>query len=137
MAISAKLKMDGSNELEDILSLTYNFNQSVDHEGKPAGPPMGGELSISVDVKDPKPFWTWAIDRTTRKKGTITFYKRNAGEKIYTIEFGEGFLTGFSLYDSSVTPGYKTLALNIDAGNLTIHDVEIKKEHKFSHQQYK
>ncbi|QLG46856.1 type VI secretion system tube protein TssD [Costertonia aggregata] len=89
MSFLAKLYVDGVEY--NVLHCTYNFEQPIDHTGKPSGKPIGGQITVTLESQGKYDLHHWMAAPEQAKDGTIIFYKRDAMAKLQEVVFKKAY----------------------------------------------
>jgi len=75
MALSGSLKLEGLGAEYNVLECEYEFNQSVDSNGKPCAYPRGGFITFTIlaPSEEDNLFHEWMMSKADVKGGTFTF----------------------------------------------------------------
>lgn len=124
MSFKAKLEIDHTTY--NLLDCTFDFEQQLDHNGRPCAAPRGGVIVLSVEFKKDTDLLHWMISPTQTKTGRIVFLKRDAMAALMTLEFTNAFCARLSGFYHAVSNEPLKLKLKISAETLTFGDVEHK-----------
>ncbi len=91
MFISAELKLKGSDNSIKVYQLDFEFLQSTDKFGRPAGDVLGGKINMLMQTIDDPEILMWALGRNLRKSGEIIV--QDVHEKKRTIKFEDALCT--------------------------------------------
>jgi hypothetical protein len=92
------LKVDGFADRE-VAEVTYSFNQSIDKENQPAGPPRGGKIKLKVKALNDGnvDLLNWMLSKSLAKKGLIVFMNSSDVEKkMKDVEFEGAYCVDFT-----------------------------------------
>ena len=89
MSFLAKLFVDGVEY--NVLHCSYNFEQPIDGTGKPAGKPLGGRISVTIESQGKFELFHWMKEPEQTKDGSIIFYKRNAMAQLQVVKFSKAY----------------------------------------------
>ena len=122
MSFLAKLYVDGQEY--NVLHCTYNFEQPMDHTGKPAGKPVGGQIMITIESQGKYDLFHWMASPDQTKDGSITFFKRDAMSRLQEVVFKKAYCVKLveNFDANSSTPMQKRIVLSaksIHIGDMT------------------
>jgi len=92
------LKIDGFADRE-VASVTYSFNQGIDKENQPAGPPRGGKIVIRVKAMNDGnvELLNWMTNESLAKKGSIVFMQSSdTAKKMKSVDFEGAYCVDFT-----------------------------------------
>ncbi|MBT9188750.1 type VI secretion system tube protein TssD [Zobellia russellii] len=89
MSFLAKLTVDG--QIYNVLHCIYNFEQPMDGTGKPAGKPLGGQISVTIESQGKYDLFHWMKEPEQTKDGSIVFFKRDALSKLQEVKFSKAY----------------------------------------------
>ena len=121
MSFLAKLIVDGQEY--NVLHCTYNFEQPMDHTGKPSGKPRGGQIMITLESQGKFDLFHWMAAPDQTKDGSIIFFKRDAMSRLQEVSFSKAYCVKLTEnFDAnSSTPMQKRIV--ISAKTITIGDM--------------
>ncbi|WP_299248549.1 type VI secretion system tube protein TssD [uncultured Aquimarina sp.] len=122
MSFQAKLEIDDA--IHNLLDCSFDFDQPLDHNGRPAAAPRGGIIVLTIEFEKKTDLIHWAISPTETKNGQITFMKRDAMASLMTLKFSNAYCARLSGYYNAISNDPFKLKLKISAEKLTIGDVE-------------
>jgi len=109
--IKATFKVDGQEN--EVVGLSYSFDQNIDNIGQPAGEVRGGIINVSLGSLGSEKRFGWMVASDMKKSGEIEFTDSN-GKTLKTLKFVDAYCVGY-------TEDYE--AFNGDkAGGLSIKD---------------
>jgi len=125
MSFLAKLIVDGTEY--NVLSCNYNFDQPMDHTGKPAGKPVGGQIMVTLESQGKYDLFHWMASPDQTKDGAIIFYKRDAMSQLQEVIFKKAYCVKLvENFDAvSTTPMQKRIVLSaqtIQVGDMTFEN---------------
>ncbi|WP_394749134.1 type VI secretion system tube protein TssD [Spongiimicrobium salis] len=125
MSFLAKLYVDGQEY--NVLSCTYNFEQPMDHTGKPSGKPLGGQIMITLESQGRYDLFHWMASPDQTKDGSIIFFKRDAMSRLQEVIFKKGFCVKLvENFDAvSAVPMQKRIVISaqtIQVGDMTFQN---------------
>ncbi len=125
MSFLAKLYVDGAEY--NVLSCTYNFEQPMDHTGKPAGKPVGGQIMVTLESQGRYDLFHWMAAPDQTKDGSIIFYKRDAMSRLQEVLFKKAYCVKLvENFDAvSTTPMQKRIVISaqtIQIGDMTFEN---------------
>lgn len=100
MSFRATLDIDGKTF--EILECSSEVVQKSDSRGRPTSGVNGGIITLFLAGTSDDTFANWIMDPTSRKDGTITFFRIDQESKFKEIKFEGAYLT--SLDESFITP---------------------------------
>ena len=124
MSFQAKLEID--NHSYNLLDCTFDFDQELDFNGRPAASPKGGIIIVSLEFDKKTDLLHWAVSPTETKSGQIVFMKHDAMSSLMTLKFTNAYCARLSGYYNSISTDPFKLKLKISTEVLTIGDVEHK-----------
>jgi hypothetical protein len=92
------LQVDGFKDRE-VAAVTYSFNQSIDKENQPAGPPRGGKITMKVKALNDGnvDLLNWMLSKSLAKKGKIVYMNSSDVEKkMKDVEFEGAYCVDFT-----------------------------------------
>ena len=107
------LKVDGFADRE-VAAVTYSFNQAIDKENQPAGPPRGGKITIRVKAMNDGnvDLLKWMTSKSLAKKGSIEFMNSSdVDKKMKSVEFDGAYCVDFVEQWQDVQAGDKDTSL--------------------------
>ncbi|QXP52973.1 type VI secretion system tube protein TssD [Cellulophaga sp. HaHa_2_1] len=121
MSFLAKLIVDGQEY--NVLHCAYNFEQPMDHTGKPSGKPRGGQIMITIESQGKSDLFHWMMEPEQTKDGAILFYKRDALSRLQEVTFTRAFCVSLEEEFDAIddVPMQKTIV--ISATTITIGDM--------------
>ncbi len=120
MSFQAKLEIDDTSY--NLLDCTFEFDQPLDHNGRPSAAPRGGIIVLSLEFEKKTDLLNWAISPTETKSGQIVFMKRDAMASLMTLKFSNAYCARLSGFYHAVSNEPFKLKLKISAEKLTIGD---------------
>ncbi len=124
MSFHAKLEIDDASYT--LLDCSFDFDQPLDHNGRPSASPRGGIIVLSLEFEKKTDLLTWAISPTETKSGQVVFMKRDSMASLMTLKFSNAYCARLSGYYHAVSNEPFKLKLKISAEVLTIGDAEYK-----------
>ncbi len=109
--IKATFKVDGQEN--EVVGLSYSFDQNIDNIGQPAGEVRGGIINVSLGSLGSEKRFGWMVASDMKKSGEIEFTDSN-GKTLKTLKFEDAYCVGYT-EDYEAFSGDK-------AGGLTIKD---------------
>jgi len=122
MSFQAKLEIDDT--VHTLLDCSFDFEQPLDHNGRPAAAPRGGIIVVTIEFVKKTDLLYWAISPTETKNGTITFMKQDAMASLMVLKFKNAYCARLSGHYHSVSNEPFKLKLKISAEVLAIGDAE-------------
>lgn len=122
MSFKATLEIDDA--IYNLLDCTFDFDQPLDHNGRPAAKPKGGIIIVSLEFEKKTDLLNWAISPTETKSGQIRFMKRDAMASLMTLQFTNAYCARLSGYYHANSNEPFKLKLKITAEKLTMGDAE-------------
>jgi hypothetical protein len=107
------LKIDGFADRE-VASVTYSFNQAIDKENQPAGPPRGGIIKVRVKAMNDGnvDLLKWMTSKSLAKKGSVLFMNSSdTDKKMKSVEFEGAYCIDFTEHWEDVQADQKDSAL--------------------------
>jgi len=107
------LKIDGFADRE-VAAVTYSFNQSIDKENQPAGPPRGGKIVLRVKAMNDGnvDLLKWMTSKSLAKKGSIVFMvSSDTDKKMKAVEFEGAYCVDYVEHWEDVQTDQKDKAL--------------------------
>jgi hypothetical protein len=104
------LKIDGFADRE-VAAVTYSFNQAIDKENQPAGPPRGGKIVIRVKAMNDGnvELLNWMTNESLAKKGSIVFMlSSDTQKKMKSVDFEGAYCVDFEEHWEDVQAGDDT-----------------------------
>jgi len=95
MSFKAELSIGGGTAIR-LLHCSYALTRDVDATGRPSSGNRGGSISFEIESTDDTSLWAWMADQFQTKDGTVTFYKRDANQKMKELKWEKGYLVQFS-----------------------------------------
>lgn len=93
--IPGKLKVGSYDEYE-VLAYTFSFERKTDIDLQPLGIPDGGYLTVAVKAKEENcELCDWALSRSLKQNGELTFTDPKTGKKERSIVFKGGICCGY------------------------------------------
>ncbi len=100
MSFKATLTIEGKSF--DILEYRCLLEQQFDPKGRPASGVKGGDIDMILAGTADNTFSNWIVDPTSRKDGSITFFRIDQNSKFKEIKFKGAYL--IRLTESCITP---------------------------------
>lgn len=94
MSFKATLKIENS-EFE-VLKCVSDIAQSIDTVGRVKAAVKGGDLRLVLRGTNDETLSSWALKKTTKYGGTITFMKMDGLSKFREIKFEDAYITWFA-----------------------------------------
>jgi hypothetical protein len=94
------LKVDGFVDRE-VAKVIYAFNQAIDKENQPAGPPRGGKITIRVKAMNDGncELLAWMANESLSKNGKIEYMNSSDTQKLMKdVEFEGAYCVDFLEY---------------------------------------
>lgn len=63
----------------------------MDGTGKPAGKPLGGQISVTIESQGKYDLFHWMKEPEQTKDGSIVFFKRDAMSKLQEVKFSKAY----------------------------------------------
>ena len=121
MALTANLKIEGSNNTYNILECNYEITQAIDQTGRPSDRPRGGLIEITVVSPDDSDmvFHEWMRDKYATKEGKVTLtVNKNNVDKPKTISFQDAYcIKLYECFDNN-NPVQMCTRITIAAGKI-------------------
>lgn len=124
MAIQAKLSIDGSPQVYNVLECAYDFRQSVDDTGKPVSRPQGGTITFVTPSTSDEDlfFYKWMLNKTEVQSGVFKFTVFSNDNKPYfkTVEFKNAYCIELKDYfnNSDSKLMYSTITISAQIINI-------------------
>jgi len=93
MSFTAAMQLDG--EAINVLDCQFSFTQDVDHNGKPAARPTGGQITVTLESDGGTELFDWMVSNTKTKSGSIVFYRRDALSKLKELKFADAYCINY------------------------------------------
>lgn len=90
MAAIIRIKWTCDGEEEEVVKLSYKFNQSIDAIGQPAGEVRGGIIDISLRTLASSMRYGWMISSDMKKSGSLDFEDKD-GKVLKKLEFEDAY----------------------------------------------
>jgi hypothetical protein len=132
-SFSALFKAAGSQECE-VVTCSYNFNQSTDDKGRPSSVVQGGTVNVTIiATAESKPLISWMLDPYKQDSGSITFKRADQDSMLKDIQFEEAYCVGYTeVFDGrgDSSDASMTLSLTISANKLTVNGAKLDNKWK-------
>lgn len=89
MSFKAELFLEGKKF--NILHCEYSLKQHIDHNGKPAARPRGGQIAVLIESMADTELFDWMVSHTQTKSGHITFLRRDTLAKMKELQFSDAY----------------------------------------------
>lgn len=121
MSFLAKLTIEG--EETNILECSYDFNQSIGHDGRPTELPRAGLIHLLLESTGNTDILAWMVLPHTFKDGEIVFYNRDSMSSNKTLTFHDAICVSYQeAFNAEDTLPMKT-RISITARAIDINDV--------------
>lgn len=121
MSFLAKLIIE--DEETNILECSYDFNQSVGHDGRTVEKPRAGLIHLLLESTSGTNLVSWMVEDNMYKDGEIIFYNRDSMSSNKTLTFQDGICVSYhEAFSAHDTLPMKT-RIAISARAIKINDV--------------
>jgi hypothetical protein len=94
MSFKATLKVE--NTEFEVLKCVSDMEQDIDATGRVRSAVKGGNLRLVLRGNNEETLTSWALKKTTKYGGTITFMKMDGLSKFREIKFEDAYITWFA-----------------------------------------
>lgn len=122
MSFLAKLIVDGREY--NILHCTYNFEQPTDATGKPAGRPLGGKITATIEADGKYDLLHWMSSPDQTKDGSVVYYKHDALSRLQEVIFKKAYCVSLEVEFDALDDSPLQNHIVISAKNLQIGDMK-------------
>ena len=91
--IKAQFLVDGSED--EIIAVTYSFDQNIDNIGQPAGEVRGGQITVTLGTTGGAERFGWMVASDMKKSGEIK-YTDATGQTLKTVKFEDAYCVGYT-----------------------------------------
>lgn len=122
MALTANLKIEGSNNSYNVLGCDYEVTQAIDATGRPSDRPRGGLIEITMAAPDDSDmiFHEWMRDKYATKEGKISFtVNKNNVDKPKTVSFQDAYCIKLREFFDNNNPLQMLITITVAAGKIT------------------
>ncbi|MGO3184404.1 MAG: type VI secretion system tube protein TssD [Aequorivita sp.] len=124
MSFSAKLLID--DKKYEVQECTFDFEQQLDHSGKPSGAPRGGILLITLKFTSDTSLISWMVEPSMTKNGKLLFPEPDGSGNMMTILFTNAYCAKLSGHYSHVGADPIKLRIKISAETMKLNSVNFK-----------
>jgi len=126
-SFSAVFDAAGSEECE-VVSCSYQFNQTTDDKGRPSSVVQGGTVDVTIVSTDSTKLISWMLDPYKRSEGKIVFKRGDQDSKLKEIAFKEAYCVSYKeTFDArgGETQASMLLTLKISANKLDVNGASL------------
>jgi len=91
--IRAQFIVDGSED--EIIAVSYSFDQNIDNIGQPAGEVRGGQITVTLGTTGTADRFGWMVASDMKKSGEIK-YTDATGQTLKTVKFEDAYCIGYT-----------------------------------------
>ena len=79
----------------EVISLSYSFDQNIDNIGQPAGEVRGGQIVVTVGSMASEARFGWMVASDMKKSGELKFIDAT-GQTLKTLKFEDAYCVGYT-----------------------------------------
>ncbi|WP_149274984.1 type VI secretion system tube protein TssD [Pareuzebyella sediminis] len=116
------------DEVTNVLECSFDFTQSIGHDGRPEGMPRAGLIHLLLEATGNTDILAWMVMPNTFKDGEIVFYNRDSMSSNKTLTFNDGICVSYhEEFNANDTHPMKT-RISISARAMDINDVSYENQ---------
>ncbi len=91
--IKVNFLVDGTED--EIIAVSYSFDQNIDNIGQPAGEVRGGQIQVTLGTNGTADRFGWMVASDMKKSGEIK-YTDATGQVLKTVKFEDAYCVGYT-----------------------------------------